>query len=674
MAYVFPLSCGWENSSVTGGYPSYSSGKFHGGIDLVETNGGDPQVIAAIGGIVERVRHLTNSYGEHVVIAGTDGLYHFYCHMKAGSVQVSEGQQVAAGQVLGTMGATGNATGPHLHYEVRSTLNGTQQSSVVDPAPLLGITGTPNSPVTARTAAAPTNGNEQPITLQTVPYQDTEIQEAVAGSEEKGEYLFGRRCRVLIADETGYAVDVSDLHITFQIIKTYLSDLQYSVIDIYNVNRNTENFVISRGYQVMVEAGYTGSYYGQIFTGDIVQAYGFNENGTDFVLRIIAADNERFISEGFVCFNFLKGLTQRTAAENIVSKATIPTRLKGFSDNANEVTLPRGKVFFGMARDYLDQIAKTTNTTVLTQDGTISLVQISDPDPDRIFKLTPKTGLIGVPQQEDMGISGKCLLIPQIRVGRTVMVENQYIQQKQITVGSNASVSSIGAALGSSEVVAARSPTVAYTGLELIKRYEGCELTAYQDSGGVWTIGYGHTAGVHSSMTITQEQAEQLLAEDLMEFAGYVDNTYYVPFTAELNENQRDALISFAFNCGQGSLKQLCQGRTVEEIAEHMLNYTKDASGNRLAGLVRRRRAEYDLYNTPVGDIPYSDTEDQPETQTGQTDAVSVSPLDRHAVYRIAKVKYNGDTRGDAWYIEFEAMTQTGYVPALLTDESGQAF
>lgn len=106
-----------------------------------------------------------------------------------------------------------------------------------------------------------------------------------------------------------------------------------------------------------------------------------------------------------------------------------------------------------------------------------------------------------------------------------------------------------------------------------------------------------------------------------------------------------------------------------------MLNYVKDAKGNRLEGLVRRRRAEYDLFNTPVGDIPYSDaSEQQQEGQTGQTDAVSVSPLDRHAIYRIAKVKYNGDTRGDAWYIEFEALTQTGYVPALLTDESGQAF
>ena len=114
--------------------------------------------------------------------------------------------------------------------------------------------------------------------------------------------------------------------------------------------------------------------------------------------------------------------------------------------------------------------------------------------------------------------------------------------------------------------------------------------------------------------------------------------------------------------------------RSPEEAASHMMSYVKDAAGNRLEGLMRRRRAEYDLFNTPVGDIPYSDAAEQSETQSGQTDTVSVSPLDRQAIYRIAKVKYNGDTRGDAWYIEFEALTQTGYVPALLTDESGQAF
>ena len=96
-------------------------------------------------------------------------------------------------------------------------------------------------------------------------------------------------------------------------------------------------------------------------------------------------------------------------------------------------------------------------------------------------------------------------------------------------------------------------------GLELIKKWEGCRLLAYQDTAGVWTIGYGHTAGVYSGMSITQKQAEEYLRADCQIFANCVDGEYYCPFTAQLNANQRDALISFAYNCGAGSLAKLCR-------------------------------------------------------------------------------------------------------------------
>ena len=56
-------------------------------------------------------------------------------------------------------------------------------------------------------------------------------------------------------------------------------------------------------------------------------------------------------------------------------------------------------------------------------------------------------------------------------------------------------------------------------GLALIKKFEGCELEAYQCSAGVWTIGYGHTKGVEEGMTITKDQAEQMLLEELVELS-----------------------------------------------------------------------------------------------------------------------------------------------------------
>lgn len=140
---------------------------------------------------------------------------------------------------------------------------------------------------------------------------------------------------------------------------------------------------------------------------------------------------------------------------------------------------------------------------------------------------------------------------------------------------------------------------IGQAGLALIKQYEGCRLAAYRCAAGVWTIGYGHTAGVHSGMTITQAQADAYLQQDIAKFEGYVNNPAYVSITEQLNQNQFDALVSFAFNLGAGNLRKLCKGRIAVQIAQAMTQYCK-ANGKVLTGLKRRRAAEQALFNKPV--------------------------------------------------------------------------
>ncbi|MCC8075920.1 MAG: glycoside hydrolase family protein [Clostridiales bacterium] len=146
--------------------------------------------------------------------------------------------------------------------------------------------------------------------------------------------------------------------------------------------------------------------------------------------------------------------------------------------------------------------------------------------------------------------------------------------------------------------------TINAAGLALIKKYEGLRLTAYQDSAGVWTIGYGHTGkvdgkAVSKGMTITRVRSEELLKTDVKKFWDYTGLTSYVPVAAALNENQRSALTSFAFNCGQTNLKTLCKDRSISEIGEAILLYNK-AGGKVLSGLTTRRKAERELYLTEV--------------------------------------------------------------------------
>ena len=141
-------------------------------------------------------------------------------------------------------------------------------------------------------------------------------------------------------------------------------------------------------------------------------------------------------------------------------------------------------------------------------------------------------------------------------------------------------------------------------GLELVKEFEGCYLTAYKDIVGVWTIGYGHTGkvdgkSISKGMTISQAKADSLLKSDLQAHANYVDNKSFCPVTEKLNEYQRDALISFCYNVGPGNLKKLCTNHTISEIGNHITDYDH-AGGKVVAGLTRRRKAEQKLFKTEV--------------------------------------------------------------------------
>lgn len=134
-------------------------------------------------------------------------------------------------------------------------------------------------------------------------------------------------------------------------------------------------------------------------------------------------------------------------------------------------------------------------------------------------------------------------------------------------------------------------------GIALIKSFESCKLTAYKalSTEEHYTIGWGHYgADVKAGQTISQDEADALFLTDLQRFVRYT-NTYTKKLM--LNQNQFDALVSFCYNCGHGTLKKLVSGRSVEEIAEHITDepYTR-SKGKVIKGLVWRRQEEKELY------------------------------------------------------------------------------
>jgi lysozyme len=132
--------------------------------------------------------------------------------------------------------------------------------------------------------------------------------------------------------------------------------------------------------------------------------------------------------------------------------------------------------------------------------------------------------------------------------------------------------------------------------VDLVKASEGCRLTAYRDSVGILTIGYGSTGGIKPGQTITQAEAEAMLVDDLDAAAEAVHKLV----TVLLTQGQFDALCDFVFNLGEGRLRDstllrlLNQGKYGEAAAQ--FRFWVMAGGHPLPGLVKRRAAERALF------------------------------------------------------------------------------
>lgn len=149
---------------------------------------------------------------------------------------------------------------------------------------------------------------------------------------------------------------------------------------------------------------------------------------------------------------------------------------------------------------------------------------------------------------------------------------------------------------------------ISKNGLDLIKKFEGCKLTAYKDSVGVWTIGWGTTNAdkaitsttITAGLTISQAKADSWLEQSIN--SKYVPKVMKYNSTYKWNQNQLDALTSFAYNIG--SIDGLTNNgkRSISEISSKILSYNK-AGGKVLSGLTTRRKAEKALFDKKTATV-----------------------------------------------------------------------
>lgn len=262
--------------------------------------------------------------------------------------------------------------------------------------------------------------------------------------------LYGRKYRVLVSNINNEALDVSNLRCTFRIEKVAMQTANYAEVSIYNLSAGTEAEIIKEGDRVIVEAGYQGvittdangnlieatpKQYGVIFDGLVIQALRDKEDNVNYKLTLVCMDGDSFLANNIIKLSVGGGQNQRQIVETIVSKAETPTETARITPDLSTQTLPRGKVFFGTPKQYLNKIASDNNANFWVDDGAVYITKSTDIPAGEALVLTPQTGLLGVPQQNQDGIECKCLLNPNIKLMTMIKIDNSMIRQLKQQVG-----------------------------------------------------------------------------------------------------------------------------------------------------------------------------------------------------------------------------------------------
>lgn len=258
---------------------------------------------------------------------------------------------------------------------------------------------------------------------------------------------FGRKVSLIIGQDAGDALDLSNLRITFRVKRGDLQTPNSAQIRVYNVSDNTAQRAESKEFtRVVLQAGYEGNY-GIIFDGSIVQVRRGRENPTDTYLAITAADGDMAYNFAVVNATLSAGSVPNDHVKVCAAAMSAYGVTAGYQPTLGGNPLPRGKVMFGMARDYLTTVANSTQTLWSIQDGKLQIVPETSYAPGTIPVINANTGMVGMPEQTANGITVRMLLNPSVKIGRLIQLDNSSIQRYEFSLSSDQQAANRGTAL-----------------------------------------------------------------------------------------------------------------------------------------------------------------------------------------------------------------------------------
>jgi len=249
-----------------------------------------------------------------------------------------------------------------------------------------------------------------------------------------------RKVSLVVGSQAGtgtQGLDLSEMHFRFEVRRGDIETPNSADITIFNLSDTTANRIMwpqtgpPEFTRVVLQAGYEGNF-GKIFDGEIRQVRRGKFNPTDKYLNILAQDADFSYNFAVVSQTLAAGAGAQDQLATIAGAMGLPLGYVGELPNAQ---LSRGKVYWGMARDYLRQLARTCDATWSVQDGAIQLIPLAAYRPGEAPVLTAKTGLVGLPQQTQNGITARSLLNPGIKIGGLVKLDNKSIQGFKASLG-----------------------------------------------------------------------------------------------------------------------------------------------------------------------------------------------------------------------------------------------
>lgn len=234
-----------------------------------------------------------------------------------------------------------------------------------------------------------------------------------------------RKCSLVVGSGKEL-IDLSTLRIKFKVTQWDIQTPNYTRIRVYNLKEETANKIQKEFTQVSLQAGYENGNYGLIFIGTVKQVKKGRENPVDTYLDILAADADTNYNFGVINTSLAAGSTVTDHVTAIAKAMGLPI---GYIGDLPQTKLPRGKVLYGMGRDLLRRTVQSSGASYSIQDGKLQVIPLTGYLPGEAVVLTERTGMIGMPEQTEDGITVTALLNPQIKCGTRIQLDNASIQR-----------------------------------------------------------------------------------------------------------------------------------------------------------------------------------------------------------------------------------------------------